>query len=360
MIAAPATVRRPVRGGDAAVEFVTQANSQAPDRIPAIDAIKAAAIVAVVMMHAGPGLFGPGSDRAARWLTFAWTPFHVPSFLIVAGFLYYRSAPIGGPAIRARLVRLLVPYLIASGLAQALGLSTATSWGDVLFQLLTGSSLFIYYFIFILTWCILLTWPLSRTPRSRVLMGLALLLPATIACESYGRLAPSESIRGAFTRGHLVLITEFYLYPLVYFLIGWLAAPRREAWGRLAREQGRLLLAVSLGGVAAFLAADPWTDTFMPAPSAARVIYTVCVIAALACVPASIATSRWVRFLSEATLGIYLYHAFFQVAAQNALATWSPFSRSLALATLGLVGAGSLCAAGRRVLGQRARLLLGA
>jgi fucose 4-O-acetylase-like acetyltransferase len=360
MIAAPATARGAGRGGFAAVGFVSEARSQASERIPAIDAIKAAAIVAVVMMHAGPAVFGPGPDRVVRWLTFAWTPFHVPSFLIIAGFLYYRPTPIGGPAIRARLARLLVPYLIASACVQALGLSTATSLRDVVFQLLTGSSLFIYYFIFMLTWCILLTWPLSRTPSKRVIAGLVLLLVTTVACEGYGRLAPTEAIAGGFIRGHLVLITEFYLYPLAYFLIGWLAAPQREVWSRLAREHQRLLLAASLAGVMAFVAADPWTETFMPVPSAARVVYTLCVIGALACVPASVATARPIRFLSEATLGIYLYHAFFQSFAQPGLETWSPLSRTLALAMLGLVGASALCAAGRRLLGSRARLLLGA
>ncbi len=109
-----------------------------------------------------------------------------------------------------------------------------------------------------------------------------------------------------------------------------------------------------------FLAADPWTETFMPVPSAARVAYTLCVIGALARVPARVANARPVRFLSEATLGIYLYHAFFQMAAKPELASWSPLVQTLALATLGLVGAVSLCAAGRRLLGSRARLLLGA
>lgn len=339
---------------------MSQASSQAAERIPAIDAIKAAAIVAVVMMHAGPGIFAPGPDRVVRWLTFAWTPFHVPSFLIVAGFLYYRPAPIGGSALRARLVRLLVPYLIASGFVHAFGLSTATSWREVGFQLVTGSSLLIYYFIFILTWCIALTWPLSRAPRGLVAPALALLLAATIACEGWGRVAPEASIRGAFIRGHLVLITEFYLYPLAYFMIGWLAASRRDAWFDFARAHAGALLGLSLLGVAVFLAADPWTETFMPIPSAARVVYTLCVIGVLSRVPASFASSRGVLFLSQATLGIYLYHAFFQMAAKPHVEAWPPLAQALALAALGLGGASVLCLAGRRALGARARLLLGA
>ncbi len=360
MIAAPATARAAGRGGFAAVERVSEARSQASERILAIDAIKAAAIIAVVMMHAGPGVFAPAPDRLVRWLTFAWTPFHVPSFLIVAGFLYYRPAPIGAPAIRARLVRLLVPYLIASAWVQALGLSSAVGWREIAFQLVTGSSLLIYYFIFILTWCIALSWPLSRAPRGLLHPALAGWLAVTIACEAYGRLAPGEFIRGGFSRGHLVLITEFYLYPLAYFLIGWLAASHRQALARFAREHRRALLGVSLAGVTLFLAADPWSETFLPVPSAARVVYTLCAIGVLARVPASVANSPVVQFLSQATLGIYLYHAFFQMAAKPALATWSPLAQALALATLGLVGASLLCLIGRRWLGPRARLLLGA
>ena len=360
MIAARATARRPGRGEVAGVERVSDATSRAPERIAAIDVIKAAAIVAVVMMHAGPGVFAPGPDRLVRWLTFAWTPFHVPSFLIVAGFLYYRPAPIGTPALRARLTRLLVPYLIASALAHALGFSTATGWREIAFQLLTGSSLLIYYFIFILTWCILLTLAaLARAARFRAARARAA-ARGHVACETYGRLAPGDAIRGGFSRGHLVLITEFYLYPLAYFLIGWLAASRRAAFARFARDHARALLVGSLVGVGGFLAADPWTETFMPAPSAARVVYTLCVIGLLARLPAGVASLRPVRFLSEATLGIYLYHAFFQMAAKPRIEAWPPLALALALAALGLLGASAVCLAGRRLLGLRARLLLGA
>jgi peptidoglycan/LPS O-acetylase OafA/YrhL len=243
---------------------------------------------------------------------------------------------------------------------QALGLSTATSWAEIGFQLLTGSSLLIYYFIFILTWCILLTWPLSRAPRGFVPPALVGLLAATIVCEVYGRRAPGDPIGGGLSRGHLVWLTEFYLYPLAYFLIGWLAASRRDAWRRFAAEHALGLVALCLLGVGVFLAGDPWTETFMPAPSAARAVYTLCVIGILARTPAAVARLRPLRFLSEATLGIYLYHRFFQMAAKPSLEAWPPLALALALAVVGLVGASCLCLAGRRLLGPRARLLLGA
>jgi peptidoglycan/LPS O-acetylase OafA/YrhL len=339
---------------------MAEAEQRAVERIPAIDMIKATAIVAVVLMHAGPVIFGPSPDRAVRLLTFAWPPFHVPSFLVVAGFLYQRSAPIPMQSVRARLVRLLVPYLIASLLVQAFGFSSAQSARDVVVQLLTGSSLHIYYFIFILTWCTLLAWPISRTPERSLFVLLLLLVAVTLAGEGYAHRTPEQPIAGSLPRGILLWINEFYLFPLAYFLTGWLAAGRREQLARVARERAPWLLGLCLAGIAGFLAGDPWIETFAPFTGGARAAYTLCTIGALCYVPRAIAASAPVRFLSEATLGIYLYHRIPQVLAKPALETAPPLAQALMLALLGLGGAVALCWLARRLLGARARLLVGA
>jgi peptidoglycan/LPS O-acetylase OafA/YrhL len=68
----------------------------------------------------------------------------------------------------------------------------------------------------------------------------------------------------------------------------------------------------------------------------------------------------WVRFLSETSLGLYLYHQMFQVGLQPLVGGWPAPLRIATVALGGLLAAAALCLAGRRLLGGRARLVLGA
>jgi hypothetical protein len=67
------------------------------------------------------------------------------------------------------------------------------------------------------------------------------------------------------------------------------------------------------------------------------------------------------RFLSDATLGIYLYHNMFVLVAEPRLMSWPPVVRTLALVCIGLGGGVALCLGARLLLGRKwARNLVGA
>jgi fucose 4-O-acetylase-like acetyltransferase len=88
--------------------------SALPTRYFAIDYIKAIAIVAVVLNHAGPPAANYESTWFDRFFREALMQFHVPSFLAVSGFLYANAAVMDAATCRRRLVRIVVPYLVAS------------------------------------------------------------------------------------------------------------------------------------------------------------------------------------------------------------------------------------------------------
>jgi fucose 4-O-acetylase-like acetyltransferase len=111
------------------------------ERLPAVDVIKAAAIVAVVLQHAGPPRWSPHYAEFDQVFRVSWIQFHVPAFVLMAGFLSARHR-LGWDELVSRLRRLLVPYLVASTTIQLLGLPD--SRGDlarIAFELATASSL---------------------------------------------------------------------------------------------------------------------------------------------------------------------------------------------------------------------------
>jgi peptidoglycan/LPS O-acetylase OafA/YrhL len=91
-----------------------------------------------------------------------------------------------------------------------------------------------------------------------------------------------------------------------------------------------------------------------------RSLYTLAVVACVVLATRGWTAPGWVRFLSETSLGLYLYHQMFQVGLQPLVAGWTAPLRIAAVALGGLSAAAALCLAGRRLLGGRARLLLGA
>src|SRR5262245_3028811 len=141
-----------------------------PRRIPAIDYVKATAIVAVVSTHAGPPFWSPQFTAWDFALRQTWVSFHVPAFLVVAGLLYARASPLGVRDTGRRLARVLVPYAIATGIVYLLGVEDPPRQ-PLLVALATGSALGIYYFVFALTVCIIAAWAISRLD-TRGLIGL--------------------------------------------------------------------------------------------------------------------------------------------------------------------------------------------
>jgi fucose 4-O-acetylase-like acetyltransferase len=324
----------------------------------AVDFVKAAAIVAVAFTHAGRGPWEPGYSHWDYWLCAVWVNFQVPAFLAVSGFLYHRRAPIDGAEVRARLVRLLVPYLVASAAAYALGVAHAASAGDLLFQLATGSAVGIYYFIFLLALFIPTTWALSRLGAARVGMLCVALWLIAVGTELYAHWRIIDPTRPPSLTGFFWLMRSPFNYTYATFVTGWVVAEHLPAVTAWARGRRAAVAAAGLAGVALYaLVAGVLPQMTV---GGLRMLYTASVVTVVALATAGRPAPALVRFLSNASLGLYLYHHLAQRWFAPAVAAWPPALRITATALGGLAAAALVCRLGARVLGQRARLWLGA
>lgn len=327
-------------------------------RFPAIDAVKAAAIVAVSLTHSGLPPWVSGYSRWDYWICGVVVNFQVPAFLFASGFLYYRPHPLPHQVATRRLSRVLVPYLVASGAAYALGLARPAGAREVLVQLATGSALGIYYFVFLLAMFIPTIWVLSRLgPRPLVVLCGALWAVAVIT-EAYVYAYVLERERPPTLEGFFWLSRSPLNFTYAMFVSGWLAAARLERLRALAAGRPAEIAMYGLAAIAVFLVAAgywPWATGGL-----LRMLYTLALLAliALACRTAPVPAA--VRFLSSASLGLYLYHHMFQIPLEPLVRAWSPPLRIATLGTAGLVGAALLCRLGTAILGRRARTLLGA
>jgi fucose 4-O-acetylase-like acetyltransferase len=321
-------------------------------RLHAIDHIKAAAIIAVVFTHAGKSAWAPRADSYDFFLTWVWTLFHVPSFLFLSGFLYARSRGVDLAHVRSRLSRVLIPYLIASGVAQVAGVTAARSLSDVAYQFVTASSLGVYYYIFIIIVCIPLIWPLSRMGRRGVWAAWLACFALTVAFEMDRSLRPATSLLWS-------LRDPLEKFQLGYFLSGWLAALALPEISRLYDRHARL--AAWLGGAGCLLGLAMFARLVeLPIGTFQRVVYTFGVIGTLTIATRGRPAGPVVRFLGDASLSIYLYHRIFQLLVRPVTDGWHDPVRIAGQVAVGLGGASLLVLAGRRLLGaQRSRRLLG-
>jgi len=183
-------------------------------RFPAIDYIKALAIVAVVATHAGPIPWLPEVTDLDRLIRGSLPIFHVPAFLLIAGFLYATQPVLSTADLGRRLRRILVPYVVASLVVMGLGFARPTGPSDAAYMLATGSALGTYYFVFVLSVSVVLVWALTRFSARLPSYALA----ATITWWLVRPLVVEATPRG--------LLPSFWYFrnPLwfgSYFLVGW-------------------------------------------------------------------------------------------------------------------------------------------
>lgn len=314
---------------------------------PALHAIKAAAIAAVVVGHAGPfSADGASQTVLDRILRFGWVDFHVPAFVFVSGFLYQRSEPIPLREVARRLARLVPPYLVASLLGIASGLFRPEH--PLWFSLATGSAIGIYYYVFAMAILIPFVWPLSRLPRGAAEILLAsMLLHLVLAIARPAWLPPLGWFWGV--RNPLALAP--------CFVAGWLVRAHLPRLAALARRHAALAWGLPLAVIAVYLGGhDAVTGA---ARRLARFSYTCSVVALLALATSRRPPPRPVRALSDATLTIYLYHIMVYQAL-GYMAHSVPALRIPVLATLGLGLGLAVAFGGRRLLGARSRVVFGA
>lgn len=331
--------------------------TEATHRSAAIDFLKAAAALSVVWIHA----FLTLSQAQAGIVLFlgVLTRFAVPAFLFASGFLAHRGAPIAALQLARRLRRILVPYAIASLLAIAARwwATGPIAWRHLAWELLSGDAIGIYYFIVPLLAATLLIVPLSRWP------GAAAPLLVVTAVAAWLSERGTLAIRGANPLEALFWNQRNPLRWVVYFIAGWFLAEHAAAvsdWSpRRRRDAGVALLALSC----ALAAGSAWGEVVLDSAVAQLLVIAGATLGIVLIgwerrVPAP------VRWLSDATYPIYLYHFFFVAALRfccaGALRDLPDAVAGGVTFAVALLGSLLLVAAARRVVGRSAaRLVVG-
>ncbi|HIF97993.1 MAG TPA: acyltransferase, partial [Myxococcales bacterium] len=184
-----------------------------------VDAIKGVGIGLVVLIHSLRTTWDPGITSAEIWLGYV-TRFAVPGFFAASGYLYATNRPISRQVIGRRLLRVFVPYLVASAAAQIFFLvSSIPSPERPLWRvILLASSFGAYYFVLMLALFIALSPGLARMGRRAVGFLLIPLLLVQVLIET-GIVPPVNFF------WHL---RNPFLWA-AYFVLGWWVRLHREA-----------------------------------------------------------------------------------------------------------------------------------
>lgn len=307
-------------------------------------------ILAVVAIHCLRPFFHPEISRGEVWLA-ALLQFAVPGFFLASGLLSATREPVPWALTRARLLRLLVPYLIASAAAQAFrayfgGEPLATR--SMLADFLLGSSFGPYYYVVHAVLFVLVTPGLARLgPRALAGVSLAALLAQWI---SWG----VPDLRWVAIHNPL--------HWFAFFLAGWWLRLAEPALGPALVTRRRLLVAGSAAGLALL---SPHTLLGSPPVLAGSLQWWIVAFTLSLLFGSGFARqtrSRVVRFLSDASYTIYLAHLFFVLPVQrlrlpapdvfDPVAIGAPF-------VAGLLGPLVLVVAARALLGARSRTWIG-
>lgn len=316
----------------------------------ALDWIKALAILAVVLTHSGSGAF-PGRPGYTGWdAVFAHLlpSFHVPCLLMVSGYLYRRPHPLGWIDVVERLSRILPPYLSASVLVLVLMPSRAPAWRDVAVALVSGNALAIYYYVFLLSLFVTTLPLLSRMPL-RALHALAWVLLVALFVICWLPLVLSLDVFWSIRNP-----VESFAFG--YFLLGWIAAsPAPDR----AKGSPRVRLAMTIGVALAWPVCVALGSPY-PTILLAKIPYAIAVWMLAWRLFESKRVPGFVRRLSEASYGVFLYHYLFQEHLRPALASWPAAGRMTTLFVVGVTGSLLLGASIRGLVGPRvARRLFG-
>ena len=323
-------------------------------RLPELDILKAVAIVAVVLIHAIPPFWVRDVTTVEKVIGHL-TRFAVPAFLAVSGFLYYQPTPIDIGQVRRRLRRILPPYVCVSLLA--FGYDTVFPGHAVTptlaAGLVWGGTFGPYYYVVLLVQFVCVTWLLSRLPS---MVPDLLLLPAAGTA--------------LWADVHLWVFADPFWTArnscvwAVWFLLGWVAAARRDALFRVTARRRIAILAVVGGAVAIAI------GTIVSGRVGIGVARTLALMTVPGCILWLFTVGRnlsqtpgWASLLSQWTYAIYLLHPFFIYMVGDIVepTTGLPLARWWVLNwVVGLTGAVAATALLRQVLGSRSRTVIGA
>jgi fucose 4-O-acetylase-like acetyltransferase len=319
-----------------------------------VDWIKSVGILVVVGIHSLRPAWSPAASPLERWLLHV-SVFAVPGFVLASAVLHAGRERIPLATTRRRIVRLLVPYLVATAGAEiywTVEQGELPGPGRVALDVLVGGAFGIYYYVPLMLVFVALAPLLARLPPAACLALLALALAVELLYAG----------PWAFSAAVYWLVRN----PLRwwgYYLLGWVLGLFHASASRwIARHRRALAAPAALG-----FATAAWTLARPPAAESLHLVVWLGAHAALALLVV-LAIGRpsvpgLVRALSERTYPIYLFHYFFVVSVLTAFpappGTFVP-ARAVAAWTAGLAGSLAVLALGRALLGRRSRLWLGA
>jgi len=331
-------------------------------RYVAIDTLKATAIIAIVWIHT----FETWPMRPVPFILqlSVFTGFAVPAFFFASGFLLYQPVPVSGALLRRRLRRVLVPYAVASLVATAGRWLVAGPYplAQVAYEFLTGSAVSIFYFVPMLVGAMLLYAFVSRFPKA--LTPVFVLLWVTgLLCQLLIIFLP------AFWQPPADPFFWAFRNPLRwwgFYFAGCFAAAHIESIDRLSEGWRRTVAVLLLTAVAALVAyAVNLPVTYTRLGGLIRYTAMYCAIGGIFLLSFQARERRWVRWLSEATYSIYLYHFFLISSCRYAIAQhalpWAlpPLAINAFVFLIACTGSIGFVLLARRALGSRAQLVVG-
>ncbi len=324
-------------------------------RIAEIDALKAAAVVTVVLIHSLRALWDPGYTYIER-ITSEMLRYAVPCFLAVSGFLYYADEAIGIDVLGRRLRRILLPYALASVAAYAYVLAYPQYGPGTSFVwcLALASTFGPYYYVFVLVEFVLATWLLSRLPQSWV-------LPITLL-SLIAALVPILWFREG--RELTVWTLRNPMLSSCWFMMGWAAAANAERFSTFVRNNATSLLAAWALAVLLWLV----FDYAAPLPRRLARTSSLFLIAANILGIFVLATKTRidhtvVRALSDRTYAIYLWHLFFIYTVFNLFGetrNTHPLACTMTAWAAGLAGSLAIIEAAKRLVPSWSKDVIGA
>jgi peptidoglycan/LPS O-acetylase OafA/YrhL len=317
-------------------------------RWAAVDWCKALAILAVIVGHAGFPFWAPQWTATDLFIRRDVVFFHVPMFILIAGFLHSTSGSTRHGGLASRFVRIVPGYFVASLVARALGHGSSHNPASFLYELATGTTFGIYYFVVVLLCCITVGTVLSAWKPL-----LYVVLVAVSAYATVTTITPELDYQWSW-----LWKVRNPLHYVGYYLLGMLL---REHWAFLQKRLDRhrwSILIVSLGVISGYLVgmnAEPLATSL----GVLRAAYTVGLATAVFAMCSSSPVPRGVRYLSENSYTLFLYHNFFQLAVLPYTSDMESLTRTSLLTAVGLIGGVSVCLLGEALLGKFSRPLLG-
>jgi len=265
--------------------------------------LKCVCILTVVYIHSISASFHlqSFSGNLARDLT----RFAVPGLLFAAGFLFDKKKDTTGQILKKKLVRLLPPYLFCSLCIQFLdlpGLFVSLENLDarqLIFNLFFGSTLGIYYFVFVLLYLYIFSLVLRKIPDKWILViwGISICLTLVFAIK-------------VFTPDYPFF--RYVRHPFVHslpYLTGWIFFLYYEAISEFVKKNVRVIVFTCIildVIILAYSRMDGGCLISFPTLTQFQIYISIALLLIIGMTTMKL--QKGIQFVSDCSYGIYLLH----------------------------------------------------